>query len=88
MPSEKSIICVKDGKWFAKTPKVGKRDVLKTRLESDGYTIKKEVKAPSLGTLEKWSMDGVAKSLMGKQVEPDGHDSDGSPSWLLVLGYI
>lgn len=86
--AEKSIICVKDGKWFAKTPKVGKRDALKTRLESEGYVIKKEVKAPSLATLEKWSNDGVAKSLMGKRVEPDGHDPEGSPSWLLTLGFI
>lgn len=45
-------------------------------------------KAPSVRTLEKWSDDGVAKSVTGKRCEPDGYGDDGSPSWLLALGYI
>lgn len=45
-------------------------------------------KAPSINTLEKWSFDAVAKSVTGKRTEPDGHGEDGSPSWLLALGYI
>jgi hypothetical protein len=45
-------------------------------------------KVPSERTLAVWSMDGVAKSVTGKRVEPDGHGPDGSPSWLLALGYI
>jgi hypothetical protein len=45
-------------------------------------------KVPSMKTLEKWSFDGVAKSMLGKRVEPDGYDSEGSPSWLIVVGAI
>jgi hypothetical protein len=45
-------------------------------------------KAPSLKTMEKWSDDGVAKSMLGQVVEPDGYDSEGSPSWMLVAGII
>ena len=45
-------------------------------------------KAPGLSALERMAEDGVAKSVTGKRVEPDGFGADGSPSWLLVLGYI
>lgn len=45
-------------------------------------------KAPSLATMEKWSFDGIAKSVSGHRVEPDGFGPDGSPSWLLVIGVI
>lgn len=44
--------------------------------------------APSMRSLEKWSSDGVAKSVGGKRVEPDGHDENGAPSWMLVIGII
>lgn len=46
------------------------------------------LKAPGLPTLEKYSNDGVAKSVFGARVEPDGWDADGSPSWLLALGLM
>ena len=45
-------------------------------------------KAPSMATLERWSYDSICKTPTGKRVEPDGHGSDGSPSWLLVFGMI
>jgi hypothetical protein len=45
-------------------------------------------KPPSLATLRKWMNDGVAKSVTGQRVEPDGYGADGSPSWLLALGLI
>lgn len=45
-------------------------------------------KPPSMKALEKWTYDGVAKSITGARVEPDGHGPDGAPSWLLALGYI
>lgn len=45
-------------------------------------------KPPSINTMMKWSDDGVAQTVTGKRVEPDGVGPDGSPSWLLVLGYI
>ena len=43
---------------------------------------------PSNATMEKWVSDGVAKTPTGKKTEPDGYADDGSPSWLLALGYI
>ncbi len=45
-------------------------------------------RAPTVATMERWSNDGVARSVLGKLVEPDGHDEHGSPSWLLALGLI
>ena len=44
--------------------------------------------SPTINTMEKWTENGVAKSVSGQTVEPDGWDSKGNPSWLLVLGYI
>lgn len=44
-------------------------------------------KPPGPRALERYS-DCVSKSVTGKRVEPDGYGPDGSPSWLLVLGYI
>jgi len=32
--------------------------------------------------------EGIAKSVTGKRVEPDGYGPDGFPSWLLALGLI
>lgn len=46
------------------------------------------LKMPSLATLERYSDDGIAKSVFGARVEPDGWDAQGSPSWLLVAGVI
>lgn len=47
-----------------------------------------DIKAPSQRQLEKWVMDSVCKSVAGKTCEPDGWDSEGNPSWLLVMGMI
>lgn len=46
------------------------------------------IKSPTMNTLEKWSEDGIAKSVLGARVEPDGHGPDGEPSWMLALGMI
>jgi hypothetical protein len=45
-------------------------------------------KVPGSAALERMVDDGVAKTVTGKRTEPDGFGDDGSPSWLLVLGYI
>ena len=45
------------------------------------------MKEPSMKALENMG-DGIAKSVTGKKVEPDGYGPDGSPSWLLALGMI
>ena len=48
----------------------------------------KTTKIPSLKTMERWIMDGVAKATDGCRVEPDGECQHGCKSWLIVLGYI
>lgn len=45
-------------------------------------------KPPGLKTLEKYNWDGIAKTPTGHKTEPDGYGPDGSPSWLLVLGFM
>ena len=45
-------------------------------------------KPPSVSTMAKWGDDGVAKSVGGERVEIDGWDSDGTPSWMLVLSVV
>lgn len=56
--------------------------VFKTRHMTSFFT------PPSMKTLQKYSFDGIAKSVTGKKCEPDGYSDDGAPSWLLVLGMI
>ena len=46
------------------------------------------IEAPSMEELEEANSDGVCPSVLGDRVEPDGWDSEGSPSWMLALGYI
>lgn len=43
---------------------------------------------PTMRTIEKWSCDGICKSLAGHTVEPDGWSYDGTPSWMLAMGMI
>lgn len=57
-------------------------------LKQKGYTVAKCKKPPTLKTLEKWTMDGVAKATDGCRVEPDGECTHGHKSWLLVLGMV
>lgn len=43
---------------------------------------------PELEELERQSNDGVVSSISGENVEPDGVDCHGYPSWILALGLI
>lgn len=43
---------------------------------------------PSEEELQRINLDSVCPSITGYDVEPDGHDPDGAPSWLLILGFI
>lgn len=88
MAKPKSLVFSRDGQWIVKTPKTGMRATLYATLVSNGYVYHKEVTIPSTKTLERWMMDGVAKTLLGKRIEPDGHTADGCPSWLIYLGLI
>ena len=64
----------------------GSRLVL--RVSNASRFLDRFPKEPSIRTMEKWSMDGVAKAVDGSRVEPDGFSHDGAPSWLLVVGVI
>lgn len=44
-------------------------------------------KTPSLATLERYSDEGIAKTVFGANTEPDGW-AGGAPSWLLFMGLI
>jgi len=92
---------LKDGRTFAKgtvcTVAFTKSEVGTDRLQvsdSQGNSLFKTRsysafwKAPSIATMEKWTNDGVAKTVSGHRTEPDGYGPDGSPSWLLALGLI
>ena len=43
---------------------------------------------PSMEELEEYASDSVCQSILGNNVEPDGYDEHGSPSWLLALQLI
>ncbi len=58
------------------------------RPEPYKIRISSAFKCPSLKSLEEWSNDGICESVTGENVEPDGYDCDGAPSWLLALGMI
>jgi hypothetical protein len=46
------------------------------------------IRVPGVKTLERYAWDSVVESVFGNNVEPDGWDHEGSPSWLLVFGII
>jgi len=64
-----------DGRWAKMVP----------ASEAKPRTAKKP---PGMRTLEKWSMDGVAKATDGCRVEPDGTCPHGAVSWLLKMGLV
>ena len=72
----------------------GRVSTIGCNLYLDGYdrvmklSYTSVCKHPSVTSLMRWAEDGIAKSVGGKKVEPDGYDSDGFPSWLLVVGMI
>lgn len=45
-------------------------------------------KPPTERALWKYSDSGISRTVTGYKTEPDGFGEDGSPSWLLALGYI
>ncbi len=46
------------------------------------------IETPGEEMLSLWCADSVVESVLGFQVEPDGYDPEGSPSWLLALDLI
>jgi len=43
---------------------------------------------PDFEAVEAWVYDSVCETLDGGTVEPDGHDPNGCPSWLLALALV
>ena len=43
---------------------------------------------PTMATLEKYALNGVARATDGCKVEPDGQCPHGHVSWLIYLGYM
>ena len=58
------------------------------RVSARGAARALEIPEPDDETLGHWVCDSVCESVLGETVEPDGYDSEGSPSWLLALGMI
>lgn len=46
------------------------------------------IERPDDAQISAWVTDSVCDSILGAQVEPDGIDPEGSPSWLLAMGLI
>lgn len=96
MATTQKEIKTKDGNTLPKglpvtfIPDKPSRCLVHSPLRAEPYQVRvsSAFKAPSFNTLEKWGMDGIAKTPTGKRVEPDGYGDDGSPSWLLVFGVI
>jgi len=61
---------------------------LTLRMTSASQVLSGFKKSPGIKSLERMSFDGVVTTPTGQRTEPDGYGSDGSPSWLLVLGLI
>lgn len=53
-----------------------------------GLEPAKGIHQPSLETMERWAMDGVAEATDGCRVEPDGRCPHGFFSWLILAGII
>ena len=73
-----------DGRVCIATDSDGRRFRIRISSLKDKFGIR----VPSMKTLEKWVDDGTCSSIGGKSVEPDGWDSNGTPSWLIALGLI
>lgn len=79
--------------WLEETPQMTyiiKQDGNRLRVKSEwAYHFVTGVnKTPSINQMERWDNEGYSKSMLGKKVEPDGFDPNGSPSWMLVIGII
>jgi hypothetical protein len=92
MAAKRGFVVEKNGVYGYRVPKLqteAGRAAFGLALSAAGYNIvKANVPSPSIRTLEKWSDDGICKTPCGCRVEPDGHCSHGSPSWLLLLHFI
>lgn len=74
------------GQLFRMTDPITGQTVSSYTCKIDKYV---GIKVPSIESLyKKAASASTAQSVGGKTVEPDGWDSDGTPSWLLAIGVI
>lgn len=66
----------------------GRKEPVTTSITNLHNYVTGVSKPPTLKSLEKMMDDAAATTPTGKRTEPDGTGPDGSPSWLMVLGYI
>ncbi len=59
-----------------------------TGKRSDGLRHVPTEPTPTIGELQKWTLDSVCNATDGCEVEPDGRCYHGHVSWLLFLGLI
>lgn len=74
--------------WTGPSGRNYQRQPMKTRILVLPSLVSGVKSPPGMSALERMSENGTATTPTGKRVEPDGYGPDGSPSWLLVLGYI
>jgi len=64
------------------------REPMTTTIRDASEIVTGIAKPPGISALQRMSDNSIATTPTGKRVEPDGWASDGSPSWLLVMGMI
>ena len=74
------------GHSFVELTPIGGRPIMLKIIHLPAYVS--GFKLPSESSLERWASEGIGKTPTGKLTEPDGFGSDGSPSWLLALGFV
>jgi hypothetical protein len=88
IPANVAIEIVMNGTRIASVTVADFPAPIKINLQNAHKWIKGFIAPPSIKVMEAWMFDSVAKTVTGQRVEPDGIGSDGSPSWLIVLGMI
>lgn len=72
-----------DERFVIYIPDIGERKLPYTLMQNfSGIDV------PTIEELYEMTTDGYCTSIMGEDTEPDGHDSDGWPSWMLAYGFI
>jgi alpha-amylase/alpha-mannosidase (GH57 family) len=81
-----AVITWLDGKATATWWADGEAQKLPISALSAAKGLGKEI--PDTDQLTEWVHDSMCESILGENVEPDGIDEHGSPSWLLAMGMI
>lgn len=74
--------------WTGPSGRNYTQEPMKTKINLAGSWLRGIAKPPGFSALRRMMDNAAATTPTGKRVEPDGIGSDGSPSWLLILGLI